>query len=129
MTASVAYGWAGAVMLFEPLFGVILQSVTDGPTDQPTELRVQSYVRQNNSIRLFRIGDPLCPDYQIENASVSHLFDCPAHPTQLTPSDLWTQPYEVARFLNSIPAFSHLPTIGPPPQRRQRRRPPPEPPP
>ena len=79
--------------------------------------------------RLGRIGDSLCPDCLIGNASTNHLFDCPAHPTQLTPADLWTQPYEVARFLNTIPAFSHLPATGPPPQRRQRRRPPPEPPP
>ena len=81
--------------------------------------------------RLGQIASPLCPDCLIGNASTSHVFDCPAHPTQLSPIDLWTNPREVASFLNSIPAFSHLPAIGPPPppRRRQRRRPPPEPPP
>ena len=79
--------------------------------------------------RIGRVGDSLCPDCQLFNASSSHLFDCPAHPTQLTTLDLWTRPYEVANFLNTIPAFSHLPATGPPPQRRRRRRPPPEPPP
>ena len=80
----------------------------------------------------FRIGksdSESCPDCLTGVASTSHLFNCPSHPTQLTPTDLWTRPWEVASFLVSIPAFSNLPAIGPPPQRRRRRRPPPEPPP
>ena len=77
--------------------------------------------------RLGRINSPLCPDCLIDDASSNHVFDCPAHPTQLTPVDMWTHPWEVASFLNSLPAFSHLPATGPPPQRRPRRRPPPEP--
>ena len=36
-TASVAYGWAGAVMEVRSLFGLISHCVTDGPTDRPTD--------------------------------------------------------------------------------------------
>ena len=36
-TVSVVYGWAGAVMQFKSLFGVILRSVTDGTMDQRTD--------------------------------------------------------------------------------------------
>jgi len=32
--------------------------------------------------------------------SVEHLFNCSAHPTQLTVQDLWDNPAEVADFLN-----------------------------
>ena len=36
-TASVAYGWAGAVTQVKLPFIVFSHSVTDGPTDRPTE--------------------------------------------------------------------------------------------
>ena len=36
-TASVAYGWAGAVMEVRSLFGLISHCVTDGPTDGRTD--------------------------------------------------------------------------------------------
>ena len=36
-TASVAFGWAGAVMEVRSLFGLISHCVTDGPTDRPTD--------------------------------------------------------------------------------------------
>ena len=94
------------------------------------QLRSGHCARLNDlQFRLGRINSPLCPDCLIDNASSSHIFDCPAHPTQLTVQDMWTRPWEVARFLNTLPAFSHLPATGPPPRRRHRRRPPPEPPP
>ena len=32
--------------------------------------------------------------------SLEHLFNCSAHPTQLTVQDLWDNPAEVADFLN-----------------------------
>ena len=74
-----------------------------------------------------------CPDCLTGVASSSHLFSCPAHPTNLTTTDLWENPWEVARHLASIAAFDHLPPPGPPPppppRPRGRRRPPPEPPP
>ena len=72
-----------------------------------------------------------CPDCLTGVASSSHLFSCPAHPTNLTTEDLWENPWEVARFLVTVAAFDHLPPPGPPPppRPRRRRRPPPEPPP
>jgi len=36
-TASIAHGWAGAVMPFEQLFGKNFNSMTDGPTNQRTD--------------------------------------------------------------------------------------------
>ena len=38
--ASVAYGWAGAVMPFKLLFGRNFDSVTDGRTDHSVTYRV-----------------------------------------------------------------------------------------
>ena len=38
-TASVAYGWAGAVMLFKQLFGKNFNSVTDARTDGQPDRR------------------------------------------------------------------------------------------
>ena len=75
--------------------------------------------------RIGKINHDLCPECLIGHASTSHLFDCPAHPTQLNPADLWMRPWEVATFLTTLPAFSHLPAVGPLPQRRRRGRPPP----
>ena len=81
----------------------------------------------------FRIGSSdsdLCPVCRSYPDSVGHLFDCPSNPTNLSPVDLWSRPRDVALFLSSLRAFSHLPAIPPlPPRQRQRRRPPPEPPP
>ena len=74
--------------------------------------------------RIGKINYDFCPECLVGHASLNHLFDCPAHPTQLRPVDLWTHPWEVAAFLTTIPAFSQLPAVGPPPQRRPRRRPP-----
>ena len=39
---------------------------------------------------------PLCPAPH----TTEHLFNCPSNPTDLNPKDLWTEPLEVARFLN-----------------------------
>ncbi|KAI5747005.1 uncharacterized protein LOC108253371 [Diaphorina citri] len=40
-----------------------------------------------------------CPDCQQSPHDVHHLFTCSAHPTNLTPIDLWVHPREVAIFL------------------------------
>ena len=83
----------------------------------------------------FRIGQSdsdLCPNCGNARNTSSHLFSCTTFPTNLTTSDLWERPREVARFLSSTPAFNDLPDPGPsppPPRLRRRRRPPPEPPP
>ena len=42
----------------------------------------------------------VCPECGVAPHSVEHLFNCSAHPTQLTVQDLWVNPVEVADFLN-----------------------------
>ena len=90
------------------------------------------YCARLNSYR-FKIGasgTSLCPDCNAAEESSSHIFDCPAHPTTLTKTDLWERPWNVAAHLVGVPAFADLPDPGPPPPRtRQNARPPPEPPP
>ena len=76
---------------------------------------------------LHKIGssdDDQCPDCHLTQHSSSHLFNCPANPTDLVPGDLWKHPREAAEFLASLPSFDYLPPLDPmlPP-------PPPEPPP
>ena len=82
-------------------------------------------------LRLGRSDDDLCPECRLNPASSSHIFSCPSHPTNLTTTDLWEKPWEVAQLLASFQAFDNLPPPGPPPppRPRRRRRPPPEPPP
>ena len=79
----------------------------------------------------FRIGaapNDLCPDCNASSHTVQHLFECNAHPTNLTVNDLWSRPWDVAAFIQSLPAFSFLPCSGPPPppprRGRRHRRPP-----
>ena len=35
---------------------------------------------------------------------VKHLFNCPAHPTTMTPSDLWNRPVDAIRELSYLEA-------------------------
>jgi len=42
----------------------------------------------------------VCPECGVAPHSVEHLFNCSAHPTQLTVQYLWDNPAEVADFLN-----------------------------
>ena len=98
-----------------------------------------SQLRSGHCSRLndfrFRIGAAVsdrCLDCDRATSSTSHLFDCPAHPTNLTTRDLWEKPWDAAAFIVGLPAFSDLPDPGPPPpppRARRRARPPPEPPP
>ena len=80
--------------------------------------------------RLGRLDSDNCPDCNSAPHSPSHLFSCPAHPTNLVTTDLWEKPWDVAVFLASLPSFNSLPDPGPPPppRHRPRRRPPPRPP-
>ena len=81
-------------------------------------------------LKIGKVANDSCPECRLFSNSVDHIFNCPAHPTNLSPEDLWHQPREVASHLSSFPAFSHLPAIAPlPPRQGRRRRPPPEPPP
>ena len=65
-----------------------------------------------------------CPECSREPHTAQHLFECPSHPTPLTPESLWTHSVEVAALLGGMSAFDELPplVLSPP-------RPPPEPPP
>ena len=39
-----------------------------------------------------REDDPQCKDCGYNNQDVNHLFDCPAHPTVMSPTKLWSMP-------------------------------------
>ena len=84
---------------------------------------------QDFQLRIGKAANETCPECRLFSDSVEHVFHCPAHPTNLSPEDLWRQPRDVASHLSSIAAFSHLPAVGPLPRQRRRGRPPPEPPP
>jgi hypothetical protein len=84
----------------------------------------RSCLLQTYLITIKRANDQICPECRVDNDSVSHVFQCPTHPTRLTKIDLWKRPVEVANFLSNLAAFSHLPRIphslppispGPPP--------------
>ena len=80
-------------------------------------------------MRIGKVNSDECPDCLSLPASVSHLFECPSNPTTLTTLDLWTNPCEAIRFLQSTNSFNHLPVVTTPPRQQRRRRPPAEPPP
>ena len=65
------------------------------------------------------IPSAVCPCCRQADHTTQHLFDCPKHPTDLTPLDLWQRPGEAVEFLATWPCFDRL----------YRERPPPEPPP
>ena len=68
--------------------------------------------------RIDRAPSEMCPCCRQAEHTTPHLFDCPEHPTELTPLDLWQRPGEAADFLSTWPCFDRL----------YRERPPPEPP-
>ena len=68
-------------------------------------------------VRLSESG--ICPCCRREEHTVQHIFECPDHPTDLRPLDLWLRPISAAEFLRTLPFFD-LP---------EEKRPPPEPPP
>ena len=61
----------------------------------------------------------VCPCCRQADHTTQHIFECPEHPTNLVPLDLWQRPGEVAEFLSTWQCFERL----------YRERPPPEPPP
>ena len=72
--------------------------------------------------RLGRSTTSSCPECDLGEHTVAHLFDCPRHPTPLNPIDLWAHPCDVAAFLSRLPSFSEIPPPPPPPPPRVRRR-------
>ena len=69
--------------------------------------------------RIGAVQDPSCPDCRASPHTTSHLFSCPATPTNLTPLDLWQDPPAAAAFLATVPsvagAFAPRPPPEPPP--------------
>ena len=65
--------------------------------------------------RVNRLPSALCPECGVAEHTVRHIFECPAHPSDLRPADLWERPCEAAGFIASLPAFAHLPPLPPPP--------------
>ena len=60
------------------------------------------YSRMLNSY-LHRINDEIedkCPKCNTSPHTTEHLFNCPMNPTNITPTDLWTNPDLVASFLD-----------------------------
>jgi hypothetical protein len=77
-----------------------------------TQLRSDNcFLLRNYLFKIKRADDEICPECCISIDFVAHLFQCPTHPTSLTRIDLWKRPVEVADFLSSFPAFSHLPGV------------------
>ena len=54
--------------------------------------------------RIGREDDPQCKDCGCNNQDVNHLFDCPAHPTVMSPTKLWSLPAD------TIGEFAYLDT-------------------
>ena len=73
--------------------------------------------------RVGRAPSDLCPSCHTSPHTTSHIFTCTAHPTTLSPRDLWERPCLTSTFLSSLPFFD-LPPLPPPPP-----EPPPLPPP
>ena len=46
----------------------------------------------------------VCADCGKTPHDVKHLFNCPAHPTTMTPSDLWNRPVDAIRELSYLEA-------------------------
>ena len=75
-------------------------------------------------MRIGRSDEDTCPECADRVHNVEHLFECPAHPTPLTPRDLWLRPAEVAEFLRGTSTFAELPPLEPPTPRLPLEPPP-----
>ena len=53
--------------------------------------------------RIGKADSNICPECKTSVQDCPHLFNCPARPTNLTTTDLWENPREVAEFLHLIP--------------------------
>ena len=49
-------------------------------------------------------GLNVCADFGTTLHDVKHLFVCPAHPTTMIPSDLWSRPMDAVRELSYLEA-------------------------
>ena len=71
-----------------------------------TELaRLRSGYSRNLNSYLNRIDPEIpdrCPRCSTSPHNTNHLFNCPANPTHLNPTDLWIRPNEAADFLGLI---------------------------
>ena len=64
----------------------------------------------------------ICPHCQEDSHTTLHLFDCQNNPTDLTVTDLWNKPVDVARFLNLPTIYDDNGWVGTWANRRRRRR-------
>ena len=110
--------------------GVLLMAAPDvdeAETDLPRAARTtlaqlrSGYCSSLNTFkhRIDPSQPPVCPCCRQADHTTGHLFDCPEHPTELSPLDLWQRPGEAVEFLRTWPCLDRL----------HRERPPPEPPP
>jgi hypothetical protein len=60
--------------------------------------------------KIGRTNDDICPECHVSSHTSAHLFNCPAHVTDLVKMDLWKQ---TRVFLKSLPSFAHLPSVAP----------------
>ena len=82
-------------------------SLTRKSRSQLSQLR-SGYSRILNSYNSRIDGNILnsCPKCHQSPHDSSHLFNCPANPTTLTPKDLWKQPKKCADFLHLIESIT-----------------------
>ena len=57
---------------------------------------------QDYKYRVKKEPSNICPECRSAPQDVAHLFACTAHPTDLTPLDLWLKPVETIRELNYL---------------------------
>ena len=67
-------------------------------------------------LKIGKMNDDLCGDCDLFPQTVSHLFDCPAHPTTLGIVDLWANPTDAVDHLKNFNTFDFLPPLGTPPR-------------
>ena len=61
--------------------------------EPPRMMKHTLYSKHHTTIKwIGREDDPQCKDCGFNNQDVNHLFDCPAHPTVMSPTKLWSLP-------------------------------------
>ena len=55
----------------------------------------QCHLLNSYKHKIGREDDPQCKDCASDNQDMNHLFDCPAHPTAMSPTKLWSLPTDM----------------------------------
>jgi hypothetical protein len=95
-----------------PVLRVLAPPVDDAEKELPRSARttlaqLRSGFSQHLQSYLSRIGaveESVCPLCKIYEHTSTHLFNCPARPTELQPEDLWADPKAAAAFLGLLAA-------------------------